>query len=122
MSFQTVTSYCFSCECLEELILTENLLSVSNLDMLGNTNTVPFYPLCTHGFFRFETINLGWSIVYIDITGITALCSLARHIDPCLVLVQPRKTCPDITEKIVDWDVKNQIKQTNLYILRGHRL
>ena len=30
----------------------------------------------------------------------------------CLVLVKPRKTCPDITEKIVDWDVKNLSKQT----------
>ena len=30
-----------------------------------------------------------------------------------LVLVQPRKTSPDITEKNVDWDIKNQIKQTN---------
>ena len=24
-----------------------------------------------------------------------------RHINPCLVLVQPRKTCPDITEKLL---------------------
>ena len=37
-----------------------------------------------------------------------------RHIKPCLVLVQPRETCPEITvQKIVDWDVMiwNQIKQ-----------
>ena len=37
-----------------------------------------------------------------------------RHIKPCLVLVQPRKTCLEITvQKIVDWDVmiSNQIKQ-----------
>ena len=31
----------------------------------------------------------------------------------CLVLLQPRKTRPSITEFIIDWDVKNQIKQTN---------
>ena len=37
--------------------------------------------------------------------------SLARHIHPCLVLVEPKKTCPNIT-KTVDWNVKNQIKQT----------
>ena len=30
-----------------------------------------------------------------------------------VVLVQPRKTLPDITEKIVNWDIKIQIKQTN---------
>ena len=26
-------------------------------------------------------------------------------------MAQPRKTRPDITEIIVDWDIKNQIKQ-----------
>ena len=45
------------------------------------------------------------------LTGITGLCPLARHINPCLVLVQLRENRPDITEQIVDWDVKNQIKQ-----------
>ena len=32
------------------------------------------------------------------------------------MLVQPRKTRPNITEKIVDWDVRNHIKQTNISI------
>ena len=27
--------------------------------------------------------------------------SLARHINPCLVLVQPRKTSADLTEKLL---------------------
>ena len=35
------------------------------------------------------------------LTGITAMCPLARHIDPSLVLVQPRKTRPYITEKLL---------------------
>ena len=37
------------------------------------------------------------------------------HIICCLVLFQCRKTGnrPDMTEKIVDWDVKHQNKQTN---------
>ena len=36
----------------------------------------------------------------------------ARNIDPCLILVRPRKILPDITEKkTVDKDVINQIKQ-----------
>ena len=46
-------------------------------------------------------------------SGVTALCPWAWHINPCLVLVQPMMTRPNINEKIVDWDVKNQIKQTN---------
>ena len=31
----------------------------------------------------------------------TAMCPWARHIDPSLVLVQPRKTRPYITEKLL---------------------
>ena len=34
-----------------------------------------------------------------SITGVTVLCPLARHINPCLALVKPRTTRPDITEK-----------------------
>ena len=33
-----------------------------------------------------------------SLTGVTALCPRARHINPSLVLVQPRKTRPFITE------------------------
>ena len=40
-----------------------------------------------------------------SLTAVTRLCPLARHINPCLVVVQPRKTRPDIGR-----DVKNQIK------------
>ena len=32
---------------------------------------------------------------------VTALCSLARHINPSLLLVQPRKTDPYITERLL---------------------
>ena len=32
-----------------------------------------------------------------NLNSVTALCPRARHINPCLVLVQPRKTCPNIT-------------------------
>ena len=31
--------------------------------------------------------------------GVTMLCPPARHIIRCLVLVQPRNTCPKMTEK-----------------------
>ena len=34
-------------------------------------------------------------------SSITALCPWARDINPCLVLVQPRKTHPNITEKLL---------------------
>ena len=36
-----------------------------------------------------------------NLTGVTALCPGARHIYPCLVLVQPRKTSPNITERLL---------------------
>ena len=36
-----------------------------------------------------------------SLNGVTVLCPLSKHINPSLVLVQPRKTCPDITEKLV---------------------
>ena len=35
------------------------------------------------------------------LTRVTALCPLARHIYPSLVLVQPRKTPPYITERLL---------------------
>ena len=36
-----------------------------------------------------------------SLTGVTALCPWARHINPSLVLVQPRKTRPCITKRLV---------------------
>ena len=36
-----------------------------------------------------------------SLTGVTALCRRARHINPSLVLVQPRKTHPYITERLL---------------------
>ena len=36
-----------------------------------------------------------------SLTGITALCLWARHINPSLELVQPRKTRPDVTERLL---------------------
>ena len=32
---------------------------------------------------------------------VVVLCSCAGHINPCLVLVQPRKTRPDIAKKLL---------------------
>ena len=39
----------------------------------------------------------GWRLV-----GVTAFCPWARHINPSLVLVQHRKTCPFLNWKIID--------------------
>ena len=50
--------------------------------------------------------------------------SLSKTLILRLVLFDPRKTRPNITKKIVDWDVKNQIKQTNKYrmqTLKSHK-
>ena len=38
----------------------------------------------------------GYSLI-----GVNALCPWAGHINPCLVLVQPRKTRPDITVELL---------------------
>ena len=48
--------------------------------------------------------------------------SLSKHINPCMVLVQLRKTRPDITEKNVNWGVKNQIKQQHRNSILGHEI
>ena len=45
-----------------------------------------------------------------SLTGVTVLCPRARHINPCLVLVQPGKSCPN--GKIVDFRRKES-NQTN---------
>ena len=45
-----------------------------------------------------------------SLTSVTVLWPWARHIYPSLVLVQPRKTRPYITERLLI-DVKNKIKQ-----------
>ena len=37
----------------------------------------------------------------LGLTGITALWSFSKNINPRLVLVQPRKTCPYITERVL---------------------
>ena len=45
-----------------------------------------------------ECLTLDWGAVGSSLTGVTALCPWAGLINPSLVLVQPRKTCPFITE------------------------
>ena len=59
------------------------------------------------------TSGAGWDRggAGLSLTGVTALCPWARHINPSLALVQPRKTFHYITERLM-MDIKNKIKQT----------
>ena len=53
-----------------------------------------------------------------SLTSVTALCLLARHINPSLVLVQPRKTRPYITERLLmGRKESNQTKQTCFFVV-----
>ena len=58
----------------------------------------------------------GWSFAGVPVvsfsTGITALCPWVRHINPCLLLVQPRKIRPGIAEKLLTQGHKEK-NQTN---------
>ena len=72
------------------------------------------------GFTAISIINLTFVFIYMErsglvvdcwtgdrvvtgpnLTGVTALCPLARHINPCLVLVHSRKAHPDTTENLL---------------------
>ena len=48
-----------------------------------------------------------------SLTGITVLCPWARHINPSLVLVQPRKTRPFITEILLMGRKESNKTKTN---------
>ena len=54
-----------------------------------------------------------------SLINITALCPWARHINPSLVLVQPRKTCPFITERLLMW--RKESNNTKMCIKGLHR-
>ena len=47
-----------------------------------------------------ECLTLDQRTASSSLTGVTVLCACARHINPSLVLVQPGKTCPDVTERL----------------------
>ena len=48
-----------------------------------------------------ECLTRDWEAAGSSLTGITGLCPWARHIYPSSALVQPRKTCPYITERLL---------------------
>ena len=45
--------------------------------------------------------------------SLTALCPWARHINPCLVLAIPRKTCPCLTERLLMGRKESNKKKKN---------
>ena len=49
-----------------------------------------------------------------SLTLVTVLWPWARHIYPSLVLVQPRKTCPDVTERLLPGTLRIKWNKTNL--------
>ena len=61
-----------------------------------------------------RVLAFGWNGCEFETHQSQCVVSLSKTLYP---LVQPRKTgnCPDMTEKIVDWDVKHQHKQ-NQYL------
>ena len=48
-----------------------------------------------------ECLTQDRGVAGLSFTGVTGLCPWARHINACLVMVQPRKARPDITEKLL---------------------
>ena len=50
-----------------------------------------------------ECLTQGLGVAGSSLMGGTALCPPARHINPCLILVQPGKTRLYITEKLLTW-------------------
>ena len=57
----------------------------------------------------------GWSL-----TGVIGLCPWARNIYPSLVLVQPRKTHPCLTERLLIGRKESIKTKHNVKFLRGH--
>ena len=60
---------------------------------------VPLWIECSGSVVECLTHDRG--VVGLSLSSITALCRWARHINPCLVVVQPRKTRPNMTEKLL---------------------
>ena len=56
---------------------------------------------CSGSVHVVERLSRNLEVAGSSITGATALCPSARQINPCLVLIQPRKACPYISEKLL---------------------
>ena len=63
-----------------------------------------------------ECLTRDLGVADLSLTDCTVLCPSARHINACLVLVQPRKTHPDITIKLLNGMLgRKESNQTKKY-------
>ena len=54
-------------------------------------------------FEEYVRVMIVFLYMVLSLTEGTALCPLVRCFILCLILVQPRKTCPELTEKVFTW-------------------
>ena len=66
-----------------------------------------------------ECLTQDRGVTGLSLTSVTALCPRARHINPSLVLVQPRKTRPYITERLLMR--RKESNPTNKKVYKGLR-
>ena len=73
----------------------------NNKKITSNKRTTPLDRVwkCSGSVVECLTLDLG--VEGLSLTGATELSPWARHINLCLVIVQPRKTHPDLTEKLL---------------------
>ena len=64
-----------------------------------------------------ECLTRNWGVASKSLTGGTALCTWARQFIPCLVLAQPKKTPPNMTEKMLTGIYTYQHKQTKIFTI-----
>ena len=65
-----------------------------------------------------DCLTRDWGATGKSLTGVTVLCPWARHINPSLVLVQPRKIGPFITERLLMG--RKESNQTNKNLVIAH--
>ena len=73
----------------------------NNKQITSNKRTTPLDRVwkCSRSVVECLTLDLG--VEGLSLTGATELSPWARHINLCLVIVQPRKTHPNLTEKLL---------------------
>ena len=88
-------------------------LSPNEKKMLVSLAEIPcFHPFCWSGSSVVRVLDSRTRAAGSCPTSVIALCAWARHINPRLVLVQPRKTRPYLTERLLmGCKESNQIKQ-----------
>ena len=66
-----------------------------------------------------ECLTRDWGAAGSSLTGVTALCPWAKHINPSLVLVQPRKTRHCLSERLLmGCKESNQTNKQNQSVMR----